>query len=155
MRAPNVTDSQHLRCKCEEKSLWEAEKRDTTPLSSPSPDLIGGLTGQSSNHRPGALDCIEIGCFRFRQFKCRSRQARLRVKPGNDTAEKADSHLFGFLAPFVALAFMGIEQSFTQADRFWRYFDQFVVLDVGERFLKRHADRRSQAHRFVLRGGAD
>src|SRR6266851_6094968 len=34
-------------------------------LSSPSPDLIGGLTGRSSNHRPWILDCP--------------------VKPGNDT----------------------------------------------------------------------
>src|SRR6266852_5523254 len=28
-----------------------------TVLSSPSPGLIGGLTGRSSNHRPGILDC--------------------------------------------------------------------------------------------------
>ncbi len=27
-----------------------------TVLSSPSPDLIGGLTGRSSNHRPWILD---------------------------------------------------------------------------------------------------
>jgi hypothetical protein len=29
MRAPNVTDSQHLRCKGEEKLLCQAQKRDT------------------------------------------------------------------------------------------------------------------------------
>src|SRR5712671_6200943 len=95
--------------------LREVEKRHTTPLSSP------GLTGRSSNHRPGVLDCP--------------------VKPGNDTAKAAASHLFGFLTPLVPLAFMGVEQSFAQADRFWSYLDQFVVLDVGERLLKHHSDR--------------
>src|SRR5258708_24252460 len=47
--------------------------------------VIAGLTGRSSNHRPGILDCIEIGCFRFRQSNAEVGQARLRVKPGNDT----------------------------------------------------------------------
>jgi hypothetical protein len=53
--------------------VTRATGRPASVLSSPSPDLIGGLTRRSSNHRPGILDCIEIGCFRFRQFKCRSR----------------------------------------------------------------------------------
>src|SRR5262249_53747861 len=74
-------------------------------------------------------------------------------RPGMTLKER--SHLFGFLAPLVPLAFMRVEQSLTQADRFWSYLDQFVVLDVGERLLKRHSDRWGQAHRLVLRSGAN
>src|SRR6266446_10442039 len=54
--------------------------------SSPSTAVSSsGLTGRSSNHRPEVLACIEIGSFRFRQFNAEVGQARLRVKPGNDT----------------------------------------------------------------------
>src|SRR5712671_603697 len=51
-----------------------------------------GLTGRSSNHRPRILDCIEIGCFRFRQFNAEVGQARLRVKPGNDMLGQPKRH---------------------------------------------------------------
>src|SRR5260370_40932351 len=54
-------------------------------LSSPSPDLIGGLTGRSSNHRPGDTGLHRNRMFPISTFNAEAWQARLRVKPGNDT----------------------------------------------------------------------
>src|SRR6185312_6441990 len=54
-----------------------------------------------------------------------------------------------------ALAVIGVEEFLAQPDRFRSHLDQFIILDIGERLFQRHLDRRRQAHRFVLRGGAD
>src|SRR5712671_1625119 len=55
--------------------------RPTSVLSSP------GLTGRSSNHRPGILDCqSKSDASDFDHLvSAEVGQARLRVKPGNDT----------------------------------------------------------------------
>ena len=60
-----------------------------------------------------------------------------------------------FFRAFGAFAVVWIEEEFAQADGFWRDFEQFVVLDVGEGFFEGHADRGREAHGFVLAGGAD
>src|SRR6266849_910848 len=54
---------------------------DTSRLSSP------GLTGRSSNHGPGVLDCqSKSDASDFDHLvSAEVGQARLRVKPGNDT----------------------------------------------------------------------
>src|SRR6266849_6139685 len=56
-------------------------------LTSPSPDLIRGLTGRSSKQRPGILDCqSKSDASDFDHLvSAEVGQARLRVKPGNDT----------------------------------------------------------------------
>src|SRR5450755_1887572 len=59
------------------------------------------------------------------------------------------------LGLFGALALVGVEELLAQPDRFRGHLDQFVVLDIGQRLFQGHLDRRGQAHRFVLRGGAD
>src|SRR3954452_6592184 len=56
---------------------------------------------------------------------------------------------------FGALAVVGVEEFFAQANRFGRDLDQLIVLDIGQRLFQRHPDRRRQAHRLVLGGGAD
>src|SRR5258708_1426366 len=60
-----------------------------------------------------------------------------------------------FLGLFRALAVVGVEEFLAQPDRLRGHLDQFVVLAIGQRLFQRHLDRRRQAHRFVLRGGAD
>src|SRR6185437_377201 len=60
--------------------------------------------------------------------------------------------LFGLLG---ALALVGVEVLLAQADRFRRHLDELVVLDIGERLFQRHLDRWRQAHRLILRRGAD
>src|SRR3984885_9425701 len=60
----------------------------------------------------------------------------------------------GFFAPFVALTIVWIEQLLAQPDGFRRHFDQFIVLDIGERLFQRHADRRRQPDRLILGMGA-
>src|SRR5258706_14529804 len=57
--------------------------RPTSVLSSP------GLTGRSSNHRPGILDCqSKSDASDFDHLvSAEVGQARLRVKPGNDTGK--------------------------------------------------------------------
>src|ERR1700727_1355906 len=60
-----------------------------------------------------------------------------------------------FLGLFRALAVVGVEELLAQADRLRGYLDQFVVLDIGQRLFQRHLDRRRQAHRLNLRGGAN
>src|ERR1700729_3112505 len=62
---------------------------------------------------------------------------------------------YRFLGLFRALALVGVEEFLAQPDRLRGHFDQFVVLDIGQRLFQRHPDRRRQAHRFVLRGGTD
>src|SRR6201988_5284534 len=74
---------------------------------------------------------------------------------GPTPESRSSENDFGFLFALFALAFVRIEQLLAQPDRLWRHLDQFVVLDIGERLLQRHADRRRQPHRFVLGGGAD
>src|SRR6267142_165556 len=56
---------------------------------------------------------------------------------------------------FRTLAVVGVEEFLAQPDRLRCHLDQFVVLDIGQRLFQRHLDRRGQAHRFVLRSGAD
>src|SRR6266404_4074279 len=60
-----------------------------------------------------------------------------------------------FLGLFRALAVVGVKKFLAQPDRLRGHLDQFVVLDIGQRLFQGHLDRRGQAHRFVLRGGAD
>jgi len=62
----------------------------------------------------------------------------------------ARSRFDGFSAALVALALVWIEQALAQPDRFRGDFDQLVVLDVGQRLLQGHADRRGKPHRLVL-----
>jgi len=64
-------------------------------LSSPSPDLIGGLTGRSANHRPGILDCqSKSDASDFDHLvSAEVGQARLRVKPGNDTSRAGEGRV--------------------------------------------------------------
>src|SRR6266852_9769759 len=56
-------------------------------LSSPSPDLIRGLTGRSSKHRPWILDCQSKSdaCDFAHLVSAEVGQARLPVKPGKVT----------------------------------------------------------------------
>src|SRR5215469_10972078 len=49
---------------------------------------------------------------------------------------------------FRALAVVGVEELLAQANRFRRHLDQFVVLDIGERFFQCHLDWRRQPHRL-------
>src|SRR5262245_21942599 len=84
MRAPNVTDSQHLRCKCEEKLLCAAEKRDATLLSSP------GLTGRSSNHRPGDT----VGVDGPRRHRC-ARMRSLEISNKGAVRDEDYPHWYG------------------------------------------------------------
>jgi hypothetical protein len=130
MRAPNVTDSQHLLCRRERE----------TAVSGPAPRIPRAEL--RSVLRRGSADHAEFIVGPAKGWGWRTRLTTLRPT-GNVRAPRiVNSYLFRFLAPFVALAFMGVEQPFTQADRFGGHFHQFVVLDVGKRLLKRHADRR-------------
>src|SRR5215208_2684788 len=61
----------------------------------------------------------------------------------------------GFALLLGALAIVRVENRLADPDRFWRDLDELVVLDPGERLLERHADRRREPHRLVLRGRAD
>src|SRR5882672_5938023 len=60
-----------------------------------------------------------------------------------------------FLGLYGPLAVVGVEELLAQPDRLRGHLDQLVVLDIGQRLFQRHLDRRGQAHRLVLRGGAD
>src|SRR5262249_26063791 len=60
-----------------------------------------------------------------------------------------------FLAPFVAFAFVRVEQFLAQPYRFGRHFDELVIVDIGERLFQRHADRRREPDGFILGVRAD
>ena len=45
--------------------------------------------------------------------------------------------------------------SLAQAHRLGRHFHALIIFDIGERLFQRHANRRRQAHRFVLALGTD
>ena len=45
---------------------------------------------------------------------------------------------------------MRIEIAFAQANALWRHFDQFIVVDISNRLLKRHPPRRREADRIIL-----
>ena len=45
---------------------------------------------------------------------------------------------------------MRIEVPFSQTDRHRRHFNQFVVLDISDRFLERHFLRRREIDGIVL-----
>src|SRR5271169_3395699 len=65
------------------------------------------------------------------------------------------SRALGGLGALGALAVVGVEAALAQADRLRRHFDELVVLDIGQRLLKRHLHRRSETHRLILGMGAD
>ena len=59
-----------------------------------------------------------------------------------DSPGAAELDAGGLFAPLFLLAVVLVEQLLAQPDRFRRHLDQLIVLDVGERLLQRHADRR-------------
>src|SRR5665809_49221 len=65
------------------------------------------------------------------------------------------SDLFGEALALGLLALIWIEMALAKPDRLGRDLDQLVVLDISERALERHAERRGEAHRLVLGSGAD
>src|SRR3984957_20127873 len=91
---------------------------------------------------------------------CAARDAANAAGYGNASATRAFSAealscALGGPGALGALAVVGVEAPLAQADRLWRHFDELVVLDVGQRLLKRHLHRWSQTHRLVLGVGSD
>src|SRR6056297_3711012 len=51
--------------------------------------------------------------------------------------------------PRGALSLVGVEVALAKPDRFRRYLDEFVVVDIGDRLFEPHGDRRREPHRLV------
>src|SRR6185312_7363608 len=63
---------------------------------------------------------------------------------------RSASDRLGFLFPLFFLAVVLVEKLLAQTDRLRCDLDEFVILDIGKRFFKRHADRWRQPHGLVL-----
>src|SRR5262245_6847832 len=70
----------------------------------------------------------------------------VRAWPGERRRRPARARSCGLNRSFLALArslaffaLVGVEPAFPETNRFWRYLDQLIVLDVGQRALERQA----------------
>ncbi|CCV04643.1 hypothetical protein MESS2_1340046 [Mesorhizobium metallidurans STM 2683] len=112
-----------------------------------------GARGHDDPHRSGRRNRPRrhhLGRRRVKQ-KGGSSVPSLDNCSGEKSLSRAD-HLGRLLE---TLALVRVEIELAQPDGLRRHFDQFVVLDPGQRPLQRHADRRRQLDRFVLAGGTD
>src|SRR5262245_44674660 len=69
--------------------------------------------------------------------------------------DRLDGLFLGLARPLALLALVGVEPALPEADRPWRHFHQFVVLNIGQRPLQGQTQRRRQGERVVLAGGAN